>query len=140
MNGFADADLSAIPVGSLGIPMPQVMIGLSARDYKTTNEVWRMAKRHLNPMVRRRIGWRGRSSFLRQLILYGFEKASENPAEFLRSVRDSQDPIIGKRGRGEIGADHREGLIPVWEAFFPSGPTPGRGRRAKSATKAEEGT
>jgi archaeosine synthase len=54
--------------------MPQVMIGLSARDYHTTNEVWRLAKRHLNPAVRRRIGWRGRSSFLRQLILYGFEK------------------------------------------------------------------
>ncbi len=114
------------------------MIGLSARDYKTTNEVWRMAKRHLNPMVRRRIGWRGRSSFLRQLILYGFEKASESPAEFLRSVRDSQDPILGKRGRGEVGADHREALVAAWEAFFPN-PTPsGRGRRAKAPARAEE--
>lgn len=114
-------------------PMPQVMIGLSARDYKTTNEVWRMAKRHLNPMVRRRIGWRGRSSFLRQLILYGFEKASENPVEFLRTVRDSQDPMIGKRGRGEVGADHRETLVATWEAFFPAAPASGRGRRAKGA-------
>jgi len=117
--------------------MPQVMIGLSARDYKTTNEVWRMAKRHLNPMVRRRIGWRGRSSFLRQLILYGFEKASENPGEFLHSVRESQDPILGKKGRGEIGADHRESLVAVWEAFFPATPTPGRGRKGRNAGKGD---
>jgi hypothetical protein len=117
--------------------MPQVMIGLSARDYKTTNEVWRMAKRHLNPMVRRRIGWRGRSSFLRQLILYGFEKASENPGEFLRQVRETQDPMLGKKGRGEIGADHRESLVAVWEAFFPSAPASSRGRRGKGAPKTE---
>jgi hypothetical protein len=108
--------------------MPQVMIGLSARDHRTTNEVWRLAKRHLNPAVRRRIGWRGRSSFLRQLILYGFEKASENPAEFLREVRDTHDPLFGKRGRSEAGAERREALVPAWEAFFP--PTPsGRSRR-----------
>ena len=117
--------------------MPQVMIGLSARDYKATNEVWRMAKRHLNPMVRRRIGWRGRSSFLRQLILYGFEKASENPGEFLRTVRESQDPLLGKRGRGEVGADRREELVTVWEAFFPPATAGGRGRRGKAATKSD---
>jgi hypothetical protein len=118
--------------------MPQVMIGLSARDYKTTNEVWRMAKRHMNPMVRRRIGWRGRSSFLRQLMLYGFEKASENPGEFLRSVRESQDPILGKRGRGEIGADFRESLVATWTTFFPPSTTT-RGRRGRGA-KADTAT
>jgi hypothetical protein len=100
--------------------MPQVMIGLSARDHRTTNEVWRLAKRHLNPAVRRRIGWRGQSSFLRQLILYGFEKASENPAEFLREVRDTHDPLFGRRGRSEAGAERRESLLPAWEAFFPA--------------------
>jgi hypothetical protein len=108
--------------------MPQVMIGLSARDHRTTNEVWRLAKRHLNPAVRRRIGWRGRSSFLRELILYGFEKASENPAEFLREVRDTHDPLFGKRGRSEAGAERREALVPTWEAIFPPPPS-SRGRR-----------
>jgi hypothetical protein len=116
--------------------MPQVMIGLSARDYRTTNDVWRMAKRHLNPAVRRRIGWRGRSSFLRQLILYGFEKASENPGEFLQKVRDTHDPLIGKRGRSEAGAEQREALVAHWEAFFP-GPTSGP-RRSRKAAKAPE--
>jgi hypothetical protein len=106
--------------------MPQVMIGLSARDYKTTNEVWRLAKRHLNPIVRRRIGWRGRSSFLRQLILYGFERASENPAGFLHEVRETHDPLIGKRGRSEAGAERREALIAAWGAFFPSEVAPSR--------------
>ncbi len=115
--------------------MPQVMIGLSARDNRTTNEVWRMAKRHLNPLVRRRIGWRGRSSFLRQLILYGFERASENPAEFLRSVRDTHDPLVGKRGRSEAGADRREALVTAWEAYFPGTPT--SGRRGKKAAKGD---
>jgi hypothetical protein len=109
--------------------MPQVMIGLSARDYKTTNEVWRLAKRHLNPIVRRRIGWRGRSSFLRQLILYGFERASENPAGFLHEVRETHDPLIGKRGRSEAGAERREALITAWAAFFPSDSTAGRRTR-----------
>jgi hypothetical protein len=111
--------------------MPQVMIGLSARDHRTTNEVWRLAKRHLNPAVRRRIGWRGQSSFLRELILFGFEKASENPAEFLREVRDSHDPLFGKRGRSEAGAERREALVPAWQAFFPA--TPGERSRKKPA-------
>ena len=105
------------------------MIGLSARDYRTTNEIWRLAKRHLNPAVRRRIGWRGRSSFLRQLMLYGFEKASENPAEFFRAVRDLQDPLIGRRGRTDAGADRREAQLASWETFFPPGASSARGRR-----------
>jgi hypothetical protein len=109
--------------------MPQVMIGLSARDYRTTNEVWRMAKRHLNPAVRRRIGWRGRSSFLRQLILYGFEKASADPTAFLREVRDTHDPLFGKRGRSEAGAERREALVTAWQAFFPSPLASDRSRR-----------
>jgi len=116
--------------------MPQVMIGLSARDYRTTNEVWRLAKRHLNPAVRRRIGWRGRSSFLRQLILYGFEKASADPAGFLREVRDVHDPLFGRRGRSEAGADRREALVVQWEEFFPS-PTP-TVRARRRANKSEE--
>jgi hypothetical protein len=113
--------------------MPQVMIGLSARDYRTTNEVWRLAKRHLNPAVRRRIGWRGRSSFLRQLILYGFEKASANPEEFLREVREIHDPLFGRRGRSEAGADRRESLVTRWVEFFPS-PAPSARRRPPKAT------
>lgn len=119
--------------------MPQVMIGLSARDYRTTNEVWRMAKRHLNPMVRRRIGWRGRSSFLRQLILYGFEKASENPQEFLRQVRDTHDPMFGRRGRSEAGADRREALVAAWAGFFPAAPSTTRKGR-KGAPKPDPAT
>ena len=108
------------------------MIGLSARDYRTTNEVWRLAKRHLNPAVRRRIGWRGRSSFLRQLILYGFEKASADPAEFLREVRDVHDPLFGRRGRSEAGADQREAMVAQWQQFFPSPAPSPRSRRRSS--------
>jgi len=115
--------------------MPQVMIGLSARDYRTTNEVWRLAKRHLNPAVRRRIGWRGRSSFLRQLILYGFEKASSDPAGFLRDVRDTHDPLFGRRGRSEAGADRREAMVANWETFFPAPTRPTHGRRPAPKTE-----
>lgn len=111
--------------------MPQVMIGLSSRDARTTNEVWRLAKRHLNPTVRRRIGWRGRSSFLRQLILYGFEKASENPGEFLRQVRETHDPMFGRKGRTEAGAERREAMVPAWESYFPA--TPAASRRGRKA-------
>jgi len=112
--------------------MPQVMIGLSARDYRTTNEVWRLAKRHLNPAVRRRIGWRGRSSFLRQLILYGFERASADPAGFLREVRDTHDPLFGRRGRSEAGAERREALVAAWQAVFPAPASPTAARRRNS--------
>ncbi len=113
--------------------MTQVMIGLSARDDATTNAIWRLAKRNLNPAVRRRMGWRGRSSFLRQLILYGFEKASEDPVAFLRDVREAHDPLIGSKGRSEGGADRREALVPRWEAVFPNPPAAPRGRKARSA-------
>ena len=110
--------------------MPQVVIGLSARDFRSTNDVWRLAKRHLNPAVRRRIGWRGRSSFLRELALFGFERASEDPAGFLRGVRDARDPMIGRRGRGDAGAERREALVAAWQRVFPAAPSPSRGRRA----------
>ncbi|HYB78416.1 MAG TPA: hypothetical protein VEG66_01465 [Thermoplasmata archaeon] len=118
--------------------MPQVMIGLSARDYRTTNEVWRLAKRHLNPAVRRRIGWRGRSSFLRQLILFGFEKASENPGAFLREVRDIHDPLFGRRGRSEAGADRREAMVAQWQGIFPS-PAPAPSSRSRRRPSKPEG-
>jgi hypothetical protein len=111
--------------------MPQVMIGLSGRDMKTTSEVWRVVKRSLNPEIRRRIGWRGRGSLLRQFILYGFERASENPAEFLRHIRDLQDPLFGKRSRAEAGADAREALVANWAAVLPAS-TATRRRRARS--------
>lgn len=113
--------------------MPQVMIGLSARDFRTTNEVWRRAKRHLNPTVRRRIGWRGRSSFLRELMLYGFERASDDPTEFFRTVREAHDPLFGRRGRGEAGAERREALVAQWEAFFPA--TPRAPRTSRTVAK-----
>ena len=105
------------------------MIGLSARDYRTTNEVWRLAKRHLNPAVRRRIGGRGRSSFLRELILFGVEKASTDPSGILREVREAHDPLIGRRGRSEAGADRREAMIPAWQALFPPPPAPPTARK-----------
>jgi len=112
--------------------MPQVVIGLSARDFRSTNDVWRLAKRHLNPAVRRRIGWRGRSSFLRELALFGFERASEDPAAFLRGVRDARDPLIGRRGRADAAAERREAMVAAWERIFPSAPAAGRGRRSPS--------
>lgn len=108
--------------------MPQVVIGLSARDFHTTNDVWRLAKRHLNPAVRRKIGWRGRSSFLRELAPYGFERASEDPTGFLCAVRDARDSLFGRRGRGDAAAERRETLVDAWERVFP-GP-PARRRRA----------
>ncbi|HEV2449273.1 MAG TPA: hypothetical protein VGU43_02550 [Thermoplasmata archaeon] len=110
--------------------MPQVMIGLSGRDMKTTSEVWRVVKRSLNPEIRRRIGWRGRGSLLRQFILYGFERASENPSEFLRHIRDLQDPLFGKRSRAEAGADAREALVANWAAALPAS-TSTRRRRGR---------
>lgn len=114
------------------------MISLSARDFHTANEVWRLAKRHLNPAVRRRIGWRGRSSFLRELLLYGYEQASARPAEFFRSVRDAHDPLFGRRGRGEVGADRREALVAEWEGLFPApARSPRAGRSAPRASSTE---
>lgn len=118
--------------------MPQVMIGLSARDFRTTNEVWRLAKRHLNPAVRRRIGWRGRSSFLRELILYGFEHASNDPAGFLRSVRDAHDPLFGRRGRTEAGAERREALVAAWESYFPPSARSARSPRSPGKPRPAE--
>jgi len=114
--------------------MPQVVIGLSARDFRSTNDVWRLAKRYLNPAVRRKIGWRGRSSFVRELALYGFERASEDPAAFLRAVRDARDPLFGRRGRGDAAAERREGLVQAWQQVFPTPPSAARTRRTASGT------
>jgi len=69
-------------------------------------------------------------------MLYGFEKASENPAAFFREVRDEQDPLIGRRGRTDAGADRRESHLTSWETFFPPGPSGTRTRRR--ATKSAD--
>jgi hypothetical protein len=99
--------------------MPQVMIALSVKDYKTQSTVHRMAKRSLNPNSRRRIGWRGRSSIMREFILYGFEQAAKDPEAFLQTVRETKDPLLGKKGRKDAGAERREGLVAAWEGVFP---------------------
>jgi hypothetical protein len=112
-----------------GEGMPQVMIALSVKDYKTTTAIWRMAKRCLNPQARRRLGWRGRSSILREFMLYGFEQASKDPQTFLREVRETNDPLIGKKGRKDLGAERREGLVVPWQSIFPSEGRPGRERK-----------
>ena len=111
--------------------MPQVMIALSVKDYKTLSNVWRSAKRSLNPLARRRIGWRGRSSLLRELILYGFEEATKDPQAFLRSVRDTKDPLIGKKGRKDIGSERREALLMAWESTFPGPERSVKGHKGK---------
>ena len=99
--------------------MPQVMIALSVKDYRTLSTLYRMAKRSLNPEARRRIGWRGRSSILREFMLYGFEQASKDPQAYLRRVRDTKDPLIGPKGRRDVGAERREIALPAWEPVFP---------------------
>ncbi len=110
--------------------MPQVMIAMSVKDYKSTTAIWRMAKKNLNPQARRRIGWRGRSSMLREFMLYGFEQASQDPSAFLRNVRDTRDPLMGKKGRKDLGAERREALVAAWQGFFPGESKPSRGRKS----------
>ncbi|HYB77872.1 MAG TPA: hypothetical protein VEE83_04225, partial [Thermoplasmata archaeon] len=56
---------------------------------------------------------------------------SANPEEFLREVRDTHDPLFGRRGRSEAGADRREAMVVRWEGFFPS-PAPSSRPRRKS--------
>ena len=111
--------------------MPQVMIALSVKDYKTLSTLHRIARRSLNPNSRRRIGWRGRSSILRELMLYGFEEATKDPQTFLRSVRDTKDPLIGKKGRKDIGSERREALLMAWERTFPGPERAIKGHKGK---------
>ena len=112
--------------------MPQVMIVLSVKDYKTLSTLHRMAKRSLNPNSRHRIGWRGRSSILRELMLYGFEEATKDSQAFLRSVRDTKDPLVGKKGRKDIGSERREALLMAWERTFPGPERSVKSRKAKA--------
>ena len=112
--------------------MPQVMIVLSVKDYKTLSTLHRMARRSLNPNSRRRIGWRGRSSILREFMLYGFEEATKDPQAFLRSVRDTKDPLVGKKGRKDIGSERREALLMAWENTFLGPERAVKSRKAKA--------
>ena len=100
--------------------MPQVMIGLSVKDHKSLSGVWHQTKHALNTQVRRRIGLRGRSSLLREFMMFGFEEASKDPEKFLRLVRDSRDPMMGKHGKSDLGAERREELVEKWTAYFPA--------------------
>ncbi len=52
----------------------------------------------------------------------------------MKVVRDSHDPLFGKRGRKDAGAERRESLVSVWENFFPNEKTVPRSRKAASTT------
>lgn len=113
--------------------MPVVMMVLSSRDHKTLGQAWRAARAGLHPGSRRRMGLRGRSSLMRELILWGFEEASKDPEEFLRYVRESRDPLFGRvDGRHDRAAERREELLSSWaKAFDHPERSPRSGRGAK---------
>jgi hypothetical protein len=46
-------------------------------------------------------------------------------------VRETKDPLVGKKGRKDLGAERREALLMSWESTFP-GPEASVKRRAKA--------
>lgn len=99
--------------------MPMVMMVLSTKDHRTLSHAWRSARGGLQSGARRRMGLRGRSSLMRELILWGFEQASTDPEAFLRYVRDTRDPMFGRAdGRKDMAADRREQLLASWSQAF----------------------
>jgi hypothetical protein len=99
--------------------MPQAGIGLSARDRRAPNEGWWVATRHRTSEVRCRIGLRGPSSFPRQLTLFAFVKASEDPAGFLRAAQSTFGPSLNEQARPKAGAGHRDSMTAAQKSFFP---------------------
>lgn len=107
-----------------------VMMVLSPKDHRTLSQAWRTARSGLNSGTRRRMGLRGRSSLMRELILWGFEEASRDPEAFLRFVRDSRDPFFGKTdGRSDPAGARREELLISWSRAF--GPMDGGASRRR---------
>ena len=104
---------------------------MSVKDHKSLSSVWHLTKHALSTQVRRRVGLRGRSSLLREFMMFGFEEASNDPEKFLRSVRDSRDPMMGKYGKKDEGAERREELVRVWEGYFPKTERDPRKRQAR---------
>ena len=110
-----------------------VMMVLSTRDHKTFAHAWRTARAGLHPSTRRRMGLRGRSSLMRELILWGFEQASSDPEAFLRYVRETRDPLIGRTdGRHDLGSERREAMLASWSQAFGTVDGGSRRSRAKS--------
>ena len=114
--------------------MPMVLMVISVRDHETLSRAWRAARGGHHPSVRRRMGLRGRSSLLRELILWGFERASEDPDQFLRFVRDSRDPMLDRAdGRRDPGSARRQDLLESWSSCFEDGGAR-RGKARRGAT------
>jgi hypothetical protein len=65
-------------------------------------------------------------------MLYGFEEATKDPQAFLRSVRDTKDPLVGKKGRKDIGSERREALLMAWENTFLGPERAVKSRKAKA--------
>ena len=112
--------------------MPMVMMVLSTKDHRTIAQAWRTARGGLESEARRRMRLRGRSSLMRELLLWGYEQASADPEAFLRYVRDTRDPLVGQPdGRKDRAADRREELLEVWGRAFAD--AEGVERRKRSA-------
>ena len=76
--------------------MPKLVMELSKDDLFILRKVWRFNRDNLNPEVLSGLGWASMEEFCKDLLYFGFEKASDDPVGFVRILREYKSPIFKK--------------------------------------------
>ncbi|MEM4729024.1 MAG: hypothetical protein QXH42_04600 [Thermoplasmata archaeon] len=74
--------------------MPELKVEVHEDLLETIVEVWRMTRHHMSPEALKQLGWERLSAFAGDLLVLGFEAASEDPRQFILQMRERKSPIF----------------------------------------------
>lgn len=74
--------------------MPELKVEVPEDVLEIITEVWKMNRDHMSVEALRQLGWERLSAFAGDLLVMGFEAASEDPRRFILQMRERKSPIF----------------------------------------------
>jgi len=74
--------------------MPKLVIELSKEDLAVLRKVWKFNRENLSPAALAELGWASMGEFCKDLVYFGFDKASDDPVAFIRGMREYKSPVF----------------------------------------------
>ncbi len=78
--------------------MPRIETDVPKETLDIILEVWRMSRRQMSEEALRQLGWEELAAFAGDLLVLGFETASEDPWAFILETRERKAPIFKESG------------------------------------------
>ncbi|MGQ9583178.1 MAG: hypothetical protein ACUVV6_06660 [Thermoplasmatota archaeon] len=78
--------------------MPRIEIEVPKETLDVVVDIWRMTRRRISEEVLRQLGWEDLAAFAGDLLVVGFETASDDPRSFILQMRERKAPIFKPSG------------------------------------------